>query len=71
MYTNCVGGPNCLTDFGDPSAEGLPLSTLKGQPAQAEFRGGVDPLSAFGAEDIVDIANDVLEVHHMCYVLPF
>ena len=30
----------------------------------------MDQLSAFGAEDIVDVSNDALQVYYMFYVLP-
>ena len=30
----------------------------------------MDEVSAFSAEDIVDMANDALRVYYMCYVLP-
>ena len=72
VCTGCVGAPDWPTDVGDPSVGGLPLAKLKGEPPAARFRArrNADQSSAFGAEDIVNMATDVLQVYYMCYVLP-
>ena len=72
MCTNCVGAPDWPTDFGDPAAAGLPLAKLQGEPPSAEYRArrSMDQFSAFGAEDIVDMPTDTLQVYCMCCVLP-
>ena len=72
MCTNCVGAPDWPTDFGDPAAAGLPLVKLKGEPLLAGYRArrSMDQLSAFGAEDIVDMPTDALQVYCMCCVFP-
>ena len=64
VCTNCVGAPDWPTDFGDPAAAGLPLAKLKGEPLSAgnRARRSMDQLSAFGAEDIVDMPTDALQV---------
>ena len=69
---NCVGAPDCPTDFGDPAAAGLALAKLKGEPPSAGYRAwrSVDQLSAFGAEDIVDMPTEALQVYYLCCVLP-
>ena len=72
VCTNCVGAPDWPTDFGDPAAAGLPLAKLKGEPLSSRYRPwrSTDQLSAFDAEDIVDIPTDALQVYCMCCVLP-
>ena len=72
MCTKCVGAPEWRTDFGDPAAAGLPLVKLKGEPPSAGYRArhSMDQLSAFGAEDIVDMPTDTLQGYCMCCVLP-
>ena len=72
VCTNCVGAPDWPTDFGDPAAAGLPLSKLKGEPLSSGYRPrrSTDQLSAFGAEDIVDMPGDALQVYCMCCVFP-
>ena len=70
--TNCVGAPDWPTDFGDPAAARLPLAELKGEPLSSGYRPRrtMDQLSAFGAEDIVDMPTDALQVYCMCCVFP-
>ena len=52
MHQMC-GSPECPTDFGDCWARGLPLSTLKGEPAVGfRARRTVGHLSAFNVEDM-------------------
>ena len=72
VCTNCVGAPDWPTDFGDPAAAGLPLAKLKGEPLSARYRArrSMDQLGAFGAEDIVDMPTDALQVYCMCCVFP-
>ena len=78
VCTNCVGAPDWPTDFGDPAAAaaaaaaGLPLAKLKGEPLSSGYRPRrtMDQLSAFGAEDIVDMPTDALQVYCMCCVFP-
>ena len=64
VCTNCVGAPDWATEFGDPAAAGLPLAKLKGEPLSSGYRPrrSMDQLSAFGAEDIVDMPTDSLQV---------
>ena len=59
---NCVGASDCATDFVDPLVGGVLLSKLKREPPSVGFRArrSDDQLSAFGAEDIVAMATDVL-----------
>ena len=72
VCTNCVGAPDWPTEFGDPAAAGLPLANLKGEPLSSGYRPRrtMDQLSAFGAEDIVDMPTDTLQVYCMCCVFP-
>ena len=72
VCTNCVGAPNWPTDVGDPTCAGLPLAKLKGEPFSSGYRRRriMDQLSAFGAEDIVDMPTDALQVYCMCCVFP-
>ena len=72
VCTNCVGAPDWPTEFGDPAAAGLPLAKLKGEPMSSGYRPqrSMDQLSAFGAEDIVDMPTDALQVYCMCCVFP-
>ena len=72
VCTNCVGAPDWPTDFGDPAAAGLPLAKLKGEPLSSGYRPrrSMDQLSAFGAEDIVGMPTDALQVYCMCCVFP-
>ena len=65
VCTNCVGTPDWPTDFGDPAAAGLPLAKLKGEFLSSRYRPrrSMDQLSAFGAEDIVDMPTDALQVY--------
>ena len=72
VCTNCVGAPDWPTGFGDPVAAGLPLAKLKGEPLSLGFRPwrSMDQLSAFGAEDIVDMPIDALHVYCMRCVFP-
>ena len=71
VCTNCVGAPDWPTEFGDPAAAGLPLAKLKGEPLSGYGpRRTMDQLSAFGAEDIVDMPTDTLQVYCMCCVFP-
>ena len=72
VCTNCVGAPDWPTEFGDPAAAGLPLAKLKGEPLSCEYppRRSMDQLSAFGAEDIVHMPTDTLQVYCMCWVFP-
>ena len=72
VCTNCVGAPDWPTGFGDPAVADLLLAKLKGEPPSAGYRArrSMDQLSAFGAEDIVDVPTNALQVHCMCCVLP-
>ena len=72
VCTNCVGAPDWPTDFGDRATAGLPLAKLKGKPLSAGYgpRRSMNQLSAFGAEDIVDMPTDALQVYCMCCVFP-
>ena len=72
VCTNCVGASDWPTDFGDPAAAGLPLAKLKGEPLSSGYRQrrSMDQLSAFRAEDIVDMPTDALQVYCMCCVFP-
>ena len=72
VCTNSVGAPDWPTDFGDPAAAGLPLVKFKGEPLSSGYqpRRSTDQLSAFGAEDIVDMPGDALQVYCMCCVFP-
>ena len=72
VCTNCVGAPDWPTEFGEPAAAGLPLAKLKGEPLSSGYRPRrtMDQLSAFGAEDIVDMPTDTLQVYCMCCVFP-
>ena len=72
VCTNCVGAPDWRTDFGDPAAAGRPLAKLKGEPLSSAYgpRRSMDQLSAFGAEDIVDMPTNALQVYCMCCVFP-
>ena len=72
VCTNCVGAPDWPTDFGELAAAGLPLAKLKGEPLSSGYRPrrNMDQLSAFGAEDIVDMPTDALQVYCMCCVFP-
>ena len=72
VCTNCVGAPDWPTEFGDPAAAGLPLAKLKGEPLSSGYRPRrtMDQLSAFGADDIVDMPTDTLQVYCMCCVFP-
>ena len=72
MCTNCVGASDWPTDFGDPATAGLPLAKLKGEPLSSGYRPwrSMDQLSAFGAEDIVDMPTHTLQVCCMCCVFP-
>ena len=72
VCTNCVGAPDWPTDFGDPAAACLPLAKLKGEPPSAGYqaRRSMDQSTAFGAEDVVDMPTDALQVYCICCVLP-
>ena len=72
VCTNCVGAPDWPTEFGDPTATGLLLAKLKGEPLSSGYRPRrtMDQLSAFGAEDSVDMPTDILQVYCMCCVFP-
>ena len=72
VCTNCVGAPDWPTDFGDPAAAGLALAKLKGEPLSTGYRArcSMDQLSAFAADDIVDMPTDALQVCCMCCVFP-
>ena len=72
VCTSCVGAPDWPTDFGDPTTAGLPLAEWKGEPLSSGYRPrrSMDQLSAFGAEDIVDMPSDALHLYCMCYVFP-
>ena len=72
VCTNRVGALDWPTDFGDPAAARLPLAKLKGEPLLSGYRPrrSMDQSSAFGAEDIVDMPSDDLQVYCMCWVFP-
>ena len=72
VCTNCVGAPDWPTKFGEPAAAGLPLAKLKGEPLSSGYRPqrSMDQPSAFGAEDIVDMPTDTLQVYCMSCVFP-
>ena len=72
VCTNCVGAQDWPMDCGDPAAAGLLLAKLKGEPPSAGYRPwrSMDQLRAFGAEDIVDMPTDALQVYCMCCVFP-
>ena len=72
VCTNGVGASDWPTEFGDPAAAGLPVAKLKGEPLLSGYRPRrtMDQLSAFGAEDIVDMPTDTLQVYCMCCVFP-
>ena len=72
VCTNCVAASDWPTDFGDPAAAGLPLAKLKGEPLSSGYqpRRSMDQLSAFGAENIVDMPTGALQVYIMCCVFP-
>ena len=72
VCTNCVGAPDLPTDFGDPAAAGLPVAKLKAEPLSSGYRPrrNMDQLSAFGAEDIVNMPTNALQVYCMCCVFP-
>ena len=72
MCRNCVRAPDLPTKFGDSAAAGLPLAKLKGEPLSSGYgpRRSMAQLSAFGAEEIVDMPTDALQVYCMCRVFP-